>query len=66
MSIKACLQFESNRPRVLILVPTRTLIQQISRVAKQMGYHCKQRVVGIYSKTKNVPDLLATPVDILE
>jgi superfamily II DNA/RNA helicase len=53
------------RPRALILVPTRTLLLQICKVAKQLSYVCKQRVVGIHSKTKNVDELLDSPLDIL-
>jgi superfamily II DNA/RNA helicase len=53
------------RPRALILVPTRTLLVQVCQVAKQLSYVCKQRVIGVHSKTRNVDELLKSPVDIL-
>ena len=54
-----------NRPRALVLVPSRILVSQVTQVAKVMSHHCKMRIVGIHSKTKHVQELFLSPIDIL-
>ena len=55
----------NGRPRAVILVPSRHLVLQITRVAKVLSHHCRLRVLGIHSRTKYIGDLLGNPVDVL-
>ena len=52
------------RPRAIVIVPTRHLVSQITKTAKDLAHHCKLRVLGIHGRSKNVADSLMTPVDI--
>lgn len=51
------------RPRALVLVPTRELIQQVVRTAKSLSHIVKLRVVGIEGKNKS--PLEDGPVDLI-
>jgi superfamily II DNA/RNA helicase len=53
------------RPRAIVIVPSRQLLEQITKVAKTMAHHCKLRVVGLHSRTGNAAETLSTPVDLL-
>ena len=46
------------RPRAIVLVPSRHLIEQVIKVSKTMAHHCKLRTLGMHTKTKNIDDLL--------
>ena len=54
-----------NRPRGLVLVPSRQLVEQVLQTAKSLSYHCKMRIVGIHGRTKHVKESLGSPIDIL-
>ncbi|KAL6064701.1 RNA helicase, DEAD-box type, Q motif protein [Balamuthia mandrillaris] len=55
------------RPRAVVLLPTRELAQQVLQVAKPLSHHCKARVRYLSSSHKRARQLteLEQPVDIL-
>ncbi|KAI8897177.1 P-loop containing nucleoside triphosphate hydrolase protein [Globomyces pollinis-pini] len=53
------------RPRCIILLPSRQLIEQVTAVAKKLARVVKLRVLGMHGATKHVNESLAQPVDIL-
>ncbi|KAJ3328735.1 putative ATP-dependent RNA helicase ddx28, partial [Kappamyces sp. JEL0680] len=56
---------KAKRPRAIVLVPSRQLIDQITQVAKTMAHYSKLRVVGIHSKSKHTRESLESPIDVL-
>jgi superfamily II DNA/RNA helicase len=59
------------RPRAVILVPSKQLVQQVTEIAKSMSHSARLRVLGMQSKNQSkltrseVEDMLKTPIDIL-
>lgn len=56
---------KTGRPRAIIIVPSRQLLEQVTKVAKQMAYYCKLRVVGLHGRSRKVRESLSKPIDIL-
>ncbi|KAJ3276593.1 hypothetical protein HDV01_004126 [Terramyces sp. JEL0728] len=53
------------RPRAIVLLPSRSLVEQVTKVGKSLSHYCRLRVVGITSRTSKINDLLAAPIDLL-
>ncbi|KAJ3324089.1 hypothetical protein HDV06_000630 [Boothiomyces sp. JEL0866] len=53
------------RPRAIIFLPSRSLVEQVTKVGKLLSHYCRMRVVGITSRTTRVKELLASPIDVL-
>ena len=57
-----------NRPRGIVLLPSRDLVAQVTAIAKQISHKARLRVVGVHSKSRRNAmndSFAAGPVDLL-
>jgi superfamily II DNA/RNA helicase len=59
------LERKRGRPRAVVLVPSRHLVEQVTSVAKGLSHFCKLRILGLHGRSKQVTTSLSSPVDIL-